>query len=129
MLDTPFRRSSEGPPSLADHQQVRTQVWTFVRGEERLELSREATGTGITLIIVSTDGPRTIHFSTHKRLVQFQADMETLLLRTGWSFSEFSPEHRSGTERRGFPRFADRRRWWTDSVRLFARRNERSVGS
>lgn len=105
------------------------QVWTFVRGEERLGLSREETHTGVNLIVVGAGSLRTIHFSTLGRLAQFQADMETLLLRTGWSFSEFSPERRSGTERRGFPRTAERRRWWTDSVRLFTRRDDRSAGS
>jgi hypothetical protein len=108
---------------------VETQVWTFVRGEERLELSREETRTGVDLIVVSAGGLRTIHFATLGSVAQFQADMETLLLRTGWSFSEFSPERRSGAERRGFPRLAERRRWWTDSVRLFTRRHERSAGS
>jgi hypothetical protein len=86
----------------------------------------EETRTDVNLIVGGAGSPRTIHFSTLERLVQFQADMETLLLRTGWSFSEFSPEQRSGRERRGFPRMAERRRWWTDSVRLFRHRDERS---
>ena len=70
-------------------------------------------------LTVVTDGTaRTYRFTTLDRLVRFQSDMESLLLRTGWSFSCFSPDRRSGGERRGFPRIAERRRWWTDSVRM-----------
>jgi hypothetical protein len=104
---------------------VETLVWTFVRGEERLELCREETRTGINLVVAGSGVPRTIAFSTLERLVSFQSDMETLLLRTGWHFTAFSPEQRSATDRRGFPRITERRRWWTDSTRLFTRRRDR----
>jgi hypothetical protein len=101
---------------------VNTRQWIFTRGDERLELSREDLRTGANLVVGGADGARTIHFATVERLERFQSDMEKFLLQTGWRFSEFSPERRSGSERRGFPRMAERRRWWTDSVRLFTRR-------
>ena len=96
--------------------------WIFARGDERLELTREEVRKGANLVVAGTDGARTIHFATIDRLERFQSDMEKFLLQTGWRFSEFLPERRSGAERRGFPRMAERRRWWTDSVRLFTRR-------
>jgi hypothetical protein len=49
------------------------------------------------------------------RLTTFQADMEAFLVQSGWSFEAFSPDRRSGRDRRQFPRVSDRRRWWTDS--------------
>jgi hypothetical protein len=43
--------------------------------------------------------------------------MEAFLLKSGWSFVEFSPERRRGSERRRLPRLlGDRRRWWTDGM-------------
>jgi hypothetical protein len=108
---------------------VDTRVWTFVRGDERLTLIRDDARTGVNLTVEGADAPRTNHFSTLERCATFQADMETFLLRTGWIFSEFSPERRSGAERRDLPRIAERRRWWTDSVRLFRRRGDRSARS
>ena len=45
---------------------------------------------------------------------RFKADMETLLLHTGWSFVGFTPERRNRGDRRSFPRITERRRWWTD---------------
>jgi len=46
--------------------------------------------------------------------VRFQADMETLLTHTGWSFVGFQPERRGRRDRRTMPRMNERRRWWTD---------------
>ena len=40
--------------------------------------------------------------------------MEAFLIGSGWSFVAFSPERRTGRDRRTFPRMGDRRRWWTD---------------
>jgi hypothetical protein len=46
--------------------------------------------------------------------------MEHFLIKTGWSLEQFSPDRRTGQDRRGFPRVdVDRRRWWTDGLRLF----------
>ncbi|HEX3702586.1 MAG TPA: hypothetical protein VHU82_04595 [Vicinamibacterales bacterium] len=95
------------------------QRWTFLRGDTRLDLSREETRTGVNLIVVSGGVSRAFSFADIERLVQFQSDMESLLVRTGWSLSQFAPERRAGGERRHFPRLTERRRWWTDTVRLF----------
>ena len=92
-------------------------VWRFLRGAERLQISREALDDGMALIVRSGPTPRSYFFSDAARLEMFQSDMETLLLKTGWSFVAFAPDRRSGGDRRGWPRRAnDRRRWWTDSV-------------
>ena len=90
-------------------------------------LRREIIENGVNLVIAGEGVPRVFSFPTIDRLIHFQNDMEAFLLRTGWTFVEFSPERRTGVERRHFPRRAnDRRRWWTDSVRLFLRQgNER----
>jgi hypothetical protein len=95
--------------------------WIFVRGDARLEISREETCTGVNLIVSSEGVPRAFAFASLERLVRFQSDMEALLLRTGWTFSRFVPERRSHRERRAFPRLLERRRWWTDGVRLVSR--------
>ena len=94
-------------------------MWSFIRGTERLSIGREIVDDGIMLVVVG-DGPsRSYFFRDRARLEVFQRDMETLLLRTGWSFDRFETEHRSGLDRRGWPRRAnDRRRWWTDGTRL-----------
>jgi hypothetical protein len=77
---------------------------------------------GVNLIVAGDGVPRVYWFPDVEKLVHFQSDMEVFLLRTGWHFSEFSPERRRGTERRTWPRLSrERRRWWTDSVRLFKR--------
>ena len=95
-------------------------VWTFHRGSERLVLQRRETDEGHELHVSGTADPRTHHFRDLASLVQFQCDMEEFLLKTGWSFEEFSPDRRKGGDRRGFPRIDnDRRRWWTDGLRLF----------
>ena len=89
-------------------------VWTFEREERRLSLAREE-GTRSTLSVATTaDPPRQYRFDDLPSLIRFQNDMETFLLKTGWAFVRFSPETRRGGDRRGFPRTAERRRWWTD---------------
>jgi hypothetical protein len=93
-------------------------AWTFERQGERLVLHREETATGVNLVVVSENGvPRCYPFDTMDRLVAFQSDMELLLVRTGWSFIAFTPDRRTGRDRRGMPRISERRRWWTDGVR------------
>jgi hypothetical protein len=94
-------------------------VWTFVRGTDRLDISREDVDDGVMLIVAGDGVPRSYFFRDPDRLKVFQSDMETLLLKTGWSFISYSPEKRRGRDRRGWPRPAnDRRRWWTDGARL-----------
>ena len=94
-------------------------IWSFVRGEDRLVISREDLDDGVMLIVAGDGTPRSYFFRDPARLDVFQRDMETLLLKTGWAFAEFEPEKRTGRDRRGWPRKAnDRRRWWTDGARL-----------
>jgi hypothetical protein len=90
-------------------------VWRFSRGDETLTISREPVDEGVMLVVAGDGAPRSYYFRESARLEIFQRDMETLLLKTGWSFQEFSPDRRAGRDRRGWPRRAnDRRRWWTD---------------
>lgn len=90
-------------------------VWTFARGADILEISRQNLDDGIVLAIAGDGAPRSYFFEECGRLEIFQKDMETLLLKTGWSFVSFAPNRRAGRDRRSWPRRAnDRRRWWTD---------------
>ena len=93
-------------------------VWTFQRDGQELSLAREAGKDFCLTIITADDSSRQYAFDDLPSLIRFQADMETLLLRTGWIFSRFSPDARRGRDRRGFPRIDDeRRRWWTDGTK------------
>jgi hypothetical protein len=93
-------------------------VWTFVRGADTLELKRQDLDDGTVLAIAGDGEPRSYFFREADRLETFQKDMETLLLKTGWTFVSFTPDKRTGRDRRGWPRRSnDRRRWWTDGSR------------
>ena len=86
-----------------------------MRGTAKLEIIREEMDDGVVLIIAGEAAPRSYFFREPERLETFQKDMETLLLKTGWTFVAYAPNQRSGGDRRGWPRRAnDRRRWWTD---------------
>ena len=91
------------------------QIWTFVRGDELLHITRSPADGG-TMLTISGDGaPRSYFFADPARLQQFQSDFEKFLLGTGWLFKSFHPDRRTGRERRHFSRLmSDRRRWWTD---------------
>jgi hypothetical protein len=92
-------------------------MWTFSRGEEKLQIRRTPADDGFVLEITN-DGPsRSVFFADLEALIVFQSDMEALLLKTGWSFLAFTPELRSGRDRRDWPRLSERRRWWTDGPR------------
>jgi hypothetical protein len=91
-------------------------VWTFRRRSERLLLQREETPTGVNLVVIENGTCRSFAFNNLDRLVAFQADMEAFLVRTGWTFSAFSPDRRMGRDRRQMPRMTERRRWWTDGL-------------
>ena len=110
-----FRGRTVEPSRVAsDSSVVDEPTWVFERGTQHLELRRRETEEGIFLIIVGDGAPRSYRFDEMMALVNFQCDMESLLLKTGWSFIQFSPERRTGKERRTWPRMTERRRWWTD---------------
>jgi hypothetical protein len=89
-------------------------VWMFHRRGDHLLLRREETPTGVNLVVVENGTSRSFAFSDLDRLVAFQGDMESFLVRTGWTFTSFSPDRRLGRDRRQMPRMTERRRWWTD---------------
>jgi len=89
-------------------------VWTFQRDGQELSLARDTDHAFRLTIITAGDSSRQYGFADLPALIRFQEDMETLLLRTGWTFARFSPESRGGRDRRSFPRIDERRRWWTD---------------
>ena len=95
-------------------------TWTFVRGEddgEQLTIVRVVEDDESARITVTTQGSsRSFEFGNSDAATRFQANMEEFLLKTGWSFVRFSPERRTGTDRRTFPRLHERRRWWTDGM-------------
>jgi hypothetical protein len=91
-------------------------VWRFGRREERLTLRRETKEEGVALVVTENGTPRSFLFSNLDGLAAFQSDMEAFLVRSGWSLLEYSPDRRSGRDRRGFPRLTERRRWWTDGL-------------
>jgi hypothetical protein len=108
---------------------VGTGAWTFVKAENRLEVCRQESSDGAVLVITENTASRSYKFQTAAALGRCQADMEKFLLRTGWTFLEFSPDRRTGRERRRFPRLLERRRWWTDGLpppRRPRRRSEHS---
>jgi hypothetical protein len=93
-----------------------TGAWTFIKAENRLEVCRQETAEGAVLVITENSGSRSYKFQNEAALIRCQADMEKFLLRTGWTFLGFSPDRRTGRERRRFPRLLERRRWWTDGL-------------
>jgi hypothetical protein len=88
-------------------------TWTFARAGDELTIVRPGEA-GHLLVVTLNDSSRTFTFPDEKATMRFQADMETLLTNTGWSFVGFLPEHRNRRDRRSFPRLIERRRWWTD---------------
>jgi hypothetical protein len=90
------------------------ETWTFARAGDELAIVRPSQAHGRLLVVTLNDSSRTFTFPDEQATVQFQADMETLLTHTGWSFVGFLPERRNRGDRRSFPRFTERRRWWTD---------------
>ena len=93
-------------------------TWIFQRGSQRLELRRSELEDGLQLTILGDGAPRAYHFDDLAAVVTFQSDMESFLMKTGWSFVEFQPERRTGTDRRKWPRIDERRRWWTDGLKF-----------
>jgi hypothetical protein len=94
-------------------------TWTFTKADASLTLERRpGQGDDVILVVGEPKGGREIAFATVEALSRFQEDMETFLLRTGWTLASFSPERRALADRRTFPRITnDRRRWWTDPIK------------
>lgn len=81
-----------------------------------MTIRRQRAGDDWQLAVDDNGQARLFTFPDRDRLVRFQSDMETFLVRTGWSLAAFTPDRRRGTDRRDFPRDQnDRRRWWTDA--------------
>jgi len=91
-------------------------VWTFVRGQDRLEVRREKTERGALLVVTGAHpASGSTAFPSLMALIKQQSQLEATLLDMGWSLASFEPERRSHVERRGAQRDTlDRRRWWTD---------------
>jgi hypothetical protein len=85
----------------------RTPTWTFTRGPHQLTIRKTAEKT---LVIQGREGEEQFDFDTVEELIGFQVGFEDHLLEAGWSLIAFSPEQRSGRERRLMPRGRDRRR-------------------
>src|SRR5580765_661247 len=96
----------------------RLQVWTFERAAERLIVRRRAEAEAFAVEIESSDGvPRVHRFEEEDKFLEFQYDLQYMLVHSGWTLVEFAPNRRTGRDRRGFPRVKnDRRRWWTDGA-------------
>ena len=98
-------------------------VWTFGRGDRRLDIRRLQTAEGTVLEVYGGDAPGTTVFKDMAALVAYQSRLESTLIDGGWTLISFSPERRSQTERRVAARpTLDRRRWWSDPE--FRRRKE-----
>ena len=71
-------------PARFDNRIVR---WTFARGNERLDLDRVTP----TEIIVTFTGaaPQVMRLADIVETVLFQTDLETELVRTGWTLTDF----------------------------------------
>ena len=89
-------------------------AWAFARAGQTLEIRRRDVPEGVLLVVTGDGAPRSYFFPDLATLIPFQTDMESFLVSTGWTFVAFTPDRRSGRERRGFPRIDERRRWWTD---------------
>ena len=90
-------------------------LWTFGRGDERVRIGR-GSDTCDLVVMTAPNQPQRYSFKDWSSLNTFQADIEALLLNTGWTLLQYSPERRRERDRRGRPRIDDRRRWWTDSA-------------
>jgi hypothetical protein len=98
----------------ADRVFVEESTWAFERAGETLEIRRRDVPEGVLLVVTGDGAPRSYFFRDLATLVPFQTDMESFLVSTGWTFVAFTPDRRSGRERRTFPRITERRRWWSD---------------
>jgi hypothetical protein len=90
-------------------------LWTFGKEKDRISFGRQPEA-GVLVVVRGRNQVREYLFADASSLRAFQSDMEAFLRRTGWTLLEFYPERRRrDRDRRRFPRFQERRRWWTDS--------------
>jgi hypothetical protein len=85
-------------------------TWVFVRGDDQIRIMRP---TPLQLVVSRAPADaRTHDFDTPLALLEFQLEFEAQLMRSGWYLEAFSPERRSGHDRRQIPRAtgSDRRR-------------------
>jgi hypothetical protein len=76
-------------------------VWTFARGDERLQLRHGKTEEGLLLIEHHDDLPeRSFFFQDLPPLLLFEKELIARLQQTGWTIIEFSPDRRTSAERR-----------------------------
>jgi hypothetical protein len=76
-------------------------VWTFRRDDERLQLRIAKLEDGISLVEHHEGLPdRSYFFPEFQPLIQFEKELIAQLKATGWAVVDFSPERRSGRERR-----------------------------
>jgi hypothetical protein len=87
-------------------------VWTLARQDQRLSLHRERTECGFWLIEDRPGaGIDAYFFPDIASLIRQETDLVTARQQDGWSLIEFSPERRSGVDRRQEARGPDRRQW------------------
>jgi hypothetical protein len=79
-----FREETTVIPARLDNRIVR---WTFTRGFERLDLDR-VTPTEV-IVTFSGASPQVMKLADIVETVLFQTDLETELVRTGWTLTDF----------------------------------------
>lgn len=93
-------------------------LWTFGKGKQRISFGREPEA-NVLVVVRGRDQLREYRFPDASALHVFQSDMEAFLRKTGWELLEFHPERRKrDRDRRGVPRFKERRRFWVDATEV-----------
>jgi hypothetical protein len=80
----------------------------FAKGRDHIRIQRVEP----TRLVVSSPTEETMEhdFDSAEALLGYQLDYEQQLAADGWKLVEFSPERRSGRDRRMVPRFGEDRR-------------------
>ncbi len=86
-------------------------LWTFGKDKGRITLGRRS-GSCVLIVARARDEVREYRFADASALRIFQTDMETFLVKTGWTQLKYFPERRRDLDRRRVPRLAERRRRW-----------------
>jgi hypothetical protein len=93
-----------------DDEGTTTLRWVFVRGPDQIELRRSVAPTSTRVEVCGIGrAARVFTFADRAALVAFHTGFEHALMETGWALEQFSPERRSGSDRRAVPRATDRR--------------------